>query len=90
MLGGPWRAHLSTQRDCVGRRVRQAATYISGGADHVKPTHRWLAAVRCNRGNPSPVVVVGVGFVCWVGGFLALVVFPLLEFMFDVDKISAP
>ena len=31
-------------------------------------------AVCCLRGNPSPVVVVGVGFVCWgvvfgLGGF---------------------
>ena len=54
--------------------MHHAATYISGGADHVGPTHMWLAAVRGFRGNPSPAVVVGVGFVCWVvvfglGGF---------------------
>ena len=53
------------------------------------PTHMWLAAVRGFRGNPSPVVVVGVGFVCWV------VVFGLggcsfAGFYFGVDEISTP
>ncbi len=90
MLGGPWKVHLSTHLEYVGRRVHHAATYISGGADHVGPTHMWLAAVRGFRGNPSPVVVVGVGFVCWVVVFWLGWFFPLLDFMFDVDEISTP
>jgi len=28
MLGGPWKVHLSTHLECVGRRVHHAATYI--------------------------------------------------------------
>ena len=89
-----WAAHggYTYQRYArrVGRRVHHAATYISGGADHVGPTRMWLAAVRGFRGNPSPVVVVGCRVRLLVGGFLALVVFPLLDFMFDVDEISTP
>jgi hypothetical protein len=62
--------------------VHHAATYIPGGADHVGPTHKWLAAVRGFRGNPSPVVVVGCRVRLlgrWVFGFGGL--FPLLDFL---------
>ena len=46
-------------------------------------------AVCCLRGNPSPVVVVGVGFVCWVGSF-GFGGFSLAAFMLVVDEISTP
>ena len=75
-----WAAHgrYTCQRcvSSVGGRVHHAATYIPGGADHVGPTHRWLAAVRGFRGNPSPVVVVGCRVRLLVGGFWLWWFFP--------------
>ena len=53
------------------------------------PTHMWLAAVCGFRGNPSPAVVVGVGFVCWVVVF-GLGGFSFAGFYFGVDEISTP
>ncbi len=83
MLGGPWKVHLPTHLECVGRRVHHDATYITGGADHVGPAQKWLAAVCCYRGHPSPVVVVGCRVRLLGGGFLALVVFSLLSFLWS-------
>jgi hypothetical protein len=80
-LGGPWRVHLSTHRECVGGRVHQAATYISGDADHVGLTYKWSAA---DVWLPWEPVSSGGGR-CRVrllgGGLLALVVFLLLDFI---------
>ena len=80
-LGGPWKVHLSTHHECVGGRVRQAATYISGDADHVGLTYKWSAA---DVWLPWEPVSSGGGR-CRVrllgGGLLALVVFLLLDFI---------
>jgi hypothetical protein len=79
MLGGPWKVHLSTHPECVGRRVHHAAKYIPGGADHVGLTYKWSAAdvllpwePVSSVGGRCRVRLLGGGvwlwwlFLCWI------------------------
>jgi hypothetical protein len=89
-LGGPWKVHLSTHLECVGRRVHHAATYyiwrrgpcgtnphvVGGGA--LPP---W-EPVSSGGGRLSGL------FVGW--WFFGLGGFSLAGFSFGVDEMSTP